>query len=363
MNMLVRLTLTLLVLSSLSVFAEAGVLYKAVLKNSIPGFYVATQGYSDLRSKSVSTDSTLRWIVRRENTVVDQVRDSGGVRTLLIKKEYPKYVHEILYERKGRGLVRTFARTRRPTISFMAELSLSNDGSLCPKANSSVEEIKSIAKKIDGARIEENLEDGVIDPVCKSNLAEGQYERLLTAYSIALAPDNALVKCLSDVTKLKTLAPQKTAPRSADQKDILLSIGLRYVMEMDKFSKLPKSLNKHITCRKSPKIPPIASTLEGGAMTFYYSDGEMPDQKTMNKAAVHELLHSVGVIDENLVGNITAVCLENANQIASSATEMQAQGLNNAGNGTVFQSEAMIASTVKDAAGNIDAVIPKTLAE
>lgn len=262
---------------------------------------ISYKDYEDIRIDSDLDGSIDFWHVKKGSLIVEVFFKNKSVQSYYVRKVEQKTVREFHYVLEGSSLVLKGARTRK---AF--QMGYSVCAGTLQTLNTRIEKFRS---QIEGDITKTLVDEVLMDPSCKATMDPENYQRATSVIAKKLTEngdEDSLRSCFnSDNFKEK----YKKGP---DQKLALDILKAAYDLQKMQLAKQPQNFKGIITCEKSEfqsDVPgfKIASTHEGGKITLYNSiDGTTP--KLKKNEFEHELLHRLGIVKDEDIHEIEALC-------------------------------------------------------
>ncbi|MBK9323994.1 MAG: hypothetical protein IPM97_13795 [Bdellovibrionaceae bacterium] len=345
---------------------RAGVVsYKPHEAKGLDGFFVSKGDYQDLRLNAQNKRNIKYWEVKNKTIKVQQVFENGKVKSLRIIETKKKSIKEILFVKKGNALYLAYANQRSPQALNYSAL-LSKDIK-CEGMNTAIDNLKKLGAEFEEEVLYNNLQNKVIDPICKKSMTENEYEKMTSALVEALSPKNKISACLRSDSTADIFARASKNTKVSLIKSELDLLALKYALESQKYYEQPESLQGNISCQSTFAEKTTARYIEGNGIQFLVpkkaGSNETTTLKEFEKKAVHEIFHSLDVLKEEVVQDLVSVCLEGTSAAKASMAAIGENEVFDIGTGVVPQAISTTQASAEAAAQNIPAAIPKTLAE
>ncbi len=346
--------------------ARAGVVsYKPQIAKGFDGFFVSKGDYQDLRLNSKNKNIIKYWEVKSKNLSVQQVFENGKVKSIRFVEANKKSIKEIVFVRSGSSLKLVFAKQRKPLV-------MNYSGGLtkeikCDTKVSAINSLEELGKKFEEETLYNNLQNTVINPVCKKVMTEDEYEKMTSALVEALSPKSKITACLKRESTADIFVRARKKADIAETKNELNFLALKYALAAQKYYEQPDSFRGNISCLTTPTAKTKGQCTEENGIQFLVpknaGENEILTRKEFEKIAVHEIFHSLDVVNENVVEDLISVCFDDE---APSKSPDDATGENELlriSSLVVPQSLATSQASAEAATQNAPAAIPRTLAE
>lgn len=345
---------------------RAGVVsYKPHEAKGLDGFFVSKGDYQDLRLNAQNKSNIKYWEIKNKTIKVQQVFENGKVKSLRIIETKKKSIKEILFVKKGNALYLAYANQRSPQALNYSAL-LSKDIK-CEGMNTAIETLKKLGDEFEEEVLYNNLQNRIIDPICKKIMTDDEYEKMTSALARALSPKNKISACLRSDSTVDIFAKASKNPNVSKIRSELDLLALKYALESKKYYEQPEAQQGNISCQSTFAEKTTARYIEGSGIQFLVprktDSTESVTLKDFEKKAVHEVLHSLDVLNEEVAKDLVSVCFDKTVQVKPLDDVTGENTSMIYGYAVVPQAISTTQASAEAAAQNIPAAIPKTLAE
>jgi hypothetical protein len=287
------------------------------------GSFIHYRDYSDIRVLDTSRKKIAYWMIKRGTLSVEQYFKDGTLKEVRITEVHADSVSSITYKLiKGRLAL---AKAVKSSLKAMTFSLLSTTQNACQLRESALSEVKDIASDFNTSICSQNLENIIIDPICKTVLPPEEYRSLKRSYLSNLYIEDGMskaAKCLEKPETKKTLA---SAYEIADMNDLQTQLEIiesKFKLNASLFFNAPEKLSNSVTCKWSETGVPEATTDQMGKTVYYRKKSAKPSEirseSDFKRYVLHELFHGpfiVNVINDDTTKNLVSICNDGASKV------------------------------------------------
>lgn len=300
--------------------------YKPYKNHSGSGNYVSYGDFSDIRVLDVRRQNIAYWKLTKGSLSIEQYFKDGHTREIRITDIHNEYLNYVNY-RKIKGRLKLVSAIKGPIIKMNFGILDEKAGSKCDLWSSAIAKMNGISLDFQSSVCSQNLEQIIIDPICRTILPPQEYRSLKKAYAADLYLNGGETRATECLKRQETKSILAKAYKIADQDDLqtqIETIGMNYAYNTSLFYSAPEKMAKKITCDWSAEMEPIATTDSTGRTTWHRKKGVdatvIRSDKEFQLGASHELLHGSFVINEKTTQNLVNICYNGANEVTGDSS-------------------------------------------